>query len=436
MLRNVVLAALLVQQGWAGSFQVKVAKETKDKNATDGILQDIYGQLMQNENNVLYLGYISLGTPPQRFKTIFDTGSTALWVPKQGCSSRGPVVEHCAAQKELYDPDESETADPTGHTFQIRYGTGSVRGHLYDDTFAFGDPNGDQLKLKRKVRFGAGEQMTFGDTSILGLPSYDNQEETSIFHEAVREGLMDNPIFTTYLTKCAREKCENGGIITFGDEDREHCGEVADRVNIVKGTTHWEVPLQGMLVNGEFVEVKLNGVSDTGTSHLIVPTNVMNTIKQKLRPTQAEGGYLMSCNSKFTISVIINNLEYPIDSKNLLIPHDGNQCQLAVAGGDFPFVLLGDPFIRAYCQIHDVEKKQLGFAPTNGSPKPKPYKGGRNNGKKGGKGGNNGGKDNGGEDGGDNGRPFFNPFKGTPFEKAYEKAMKDLQKHIPDFNRF
>lgn len=100
-------------------------------------LNDVYGQRMSNNGNIEYHGVISLGTPPQSFKVVFDTGSDILWVPQRGCSSRGPMVKNCRHRigAGLYDPSKSTTAESTGRNFKIVYGTGDASGPYYRDTF-------------------------------------------------------------------------------------------------------------------------------------------------------------------------------------------------------------------------------------------------------------------------------------------------------------
>lgn len=232
--------------------------------------------------------------------------------------------------------------------------------------------------MKRKVIFGAGEKITFGDTSIMGLPSAQLGYETSIFHAAVKEGLMDKPIFTTYLSKCPQERCKNGGIITFGDEDIKNCGEVEQWVAVDSRQAHWAFSMNGFKVGETFIPVRETAISDTGTSHLIVPESVMKVVKEKLRPKELSGGYLMECDSKFQFSIVIDHMEYQIGPEHLLIPAGtSGLCQLAMVSGNIPFVLLGDPFIRAFCQVHDVKKRMLGFARANGSPAPTPFNAGK-----------------------------------------------------------
>lgn len=59
------------------------------------------------------------------------------------------------------------------------------------------------------------------------------------------------------------------------------------------------------------------------------------------------------------IVLTINGKQYPV-SAEALINRDSEGCYLSLGASDL--LILGDPFIRQYCQIHDLGQDRLGFA--------------------------------------------------------------------------
>ncbi|NWU69281.1 PEPC protein, partial [Pterocles burchelli] len=67
-----------------------------------------------------YFGEISIGTPPQNFLVLFDTGSCNLWVPSIFCQSP-PCFDHAK-----FNPRVSSTFTSDGRSYTVAYGSGEL----------------------------------------------------------------------------------------------------------------------------------------------------------------------------------------------------------------------------------------------------------------------------------------------------------------------
>merc|ERR1712147_77787 len=98
-----------------------------------------------------YYGPITIGTPPQDFTVIFDTGSSNLWVPSSLCpdaEGRGHVA--CKVHN-TYNSTESSTYEEDGQEFKIAYGTGSMIGFDSIDNVVFGELTADDQTFAEAV---------------------------------------------------------------------------------------------------------------------------------------------------------------------------------------------------------------------------------------------------------------------------------------------
>lgn len=110
------------------------------------LIRGVNKQLGHNEENIVlkntmnaqYIGEIKVGTPPQSFMVVFDTGSADLWVPGEKCAAESP---NCAA-KSTFKTGASSTnkavAEGAKQDFAIHYGSGPVSGSFSVDQVVVG----------------------------------------------------------------------------------------------------------------------------------------------------------------------------------------------------------------------------------------------------------------------------------------------------------
>jgi hypothetical protein len=79
-----------------------------------------------------YYADVGIGTPPQMFQLVLDTGSSDLWVAVTGCTICNPVTP-------TFNTSESSTFQGSDHSVHVPYGSGSINGFVSSDTVTMGN---------------------------------------------------------------------------------------------------------------------------------------------------------------------------------------------------------------------------------------------------------------------------------------------------------
>jgi len=85
-------------------------------------LGDGHSEPITNYMDAQYYGTIHIGTPPQEFSVIFDTGSSNLWVPSTKCKFTNVA---CLLHRK-YDSQSSTSWKADGQEFAIQVNTAKI----------------------------------------------------------------------------------------------------------------------------------------------------------------------------------------------------------------------------------------------------------------------------------------------------------------------
>ncbi|KAI1112369.1 aspartic peptidase domain-containing protein [Nemania sp. NC0429] len=318
---------------------------------------------ISNFMNAQYFSEISIGTPPQDFKVILDTGSSNLWVPSQSCGSIACFLHS------KYDSSSSSTYKKNGTEFEIRYGSGSLSGFVSQDDVTIGD-----LKIKGQDFAEAtnepGLAFAFGRfDGILGL-GYDRISVNGIvppFYQLVNQKLIDEPVFSFYLNS---ESGSDDSEVVFGGVDKDHyTGKITEIP--LRRKAYWEVDLDSISFGSETAELDNTGVIlDTGTSLIALPSDLAELLNKEMGAKKGYNGqYSIDCSARESLPDItfkLSGYDFSISAYDYILEVSGS-CISTFMGMDIPppagpLAILGDAFLRKWYSIYDLGKGTVGLA--------------------------------------------------------------------------
>ncbi|XP_065260293.1 gastricsin-like [Emys orbicularis] len=314
-----------------------------------------------------YYGEISIGTPPQNFLVLFDTGSSNLWVPSVYCQSQA------CSNHARFNPSQSSTYSSKGQTFSLQYGSGSLTGFFGYDTMTL------QNISVTNQEFGLSENEPGTNfiyaqfDGILGMayPSLAVGGATTALQGMLQENLLSQPIFSFYLS--SQPSSQYGGEVVFGGVDSSlYSGQIYWAP--VTQELYWQIGIDEFAIGGQatgWCSQGCQAIVDTGTSLLTVPQQFMNSFLQDVGAQANEyGEYVVDCSSVQslpTISFTINGVSFPLPPSAYILNNNGycsvgvEQTYLPSQNGQ-PLWILGDVFLRQYYSVYDMGNNRIGFA--------------------------------------------------------------------------
>ncbi|XP_041278451.1 renin [Onychostruthus taczanowskii] len=326
--------------------------------------------LLTNYLDTQYFGEISIGTPAQTFKVVFDTGSANLWVPSYKCS---PLYSACVSHSR-YDSSKSRTYIANGTGFAIRYGTGSVKGVLSQDIVMVSDIPIIQV-FAEATALPAFPFIFARFDGVLGMgyPSQAIDGITPVFDRILAQQILQEDAFSVYYSRNAPLKA--GGEIILGGSDPAHYTGDFHYVNVSR-SGFWQIRMKGVSVGAEtlFCREGCSVAVDTGASYITGPAGPVSVLMKAIGATEAaEGEYVVDCEQVPqlpNISFHLGGKVYGLSGPAYVLrqsQYGEVVCVVAFSGLDIPppagpLWILGATFIGHYYTKFDRRHNRIGFA--------------------------------------------------------------------------
>ncbi|CAH8527728.1 unnamed protein product [Schistosoma mattheei] len=324
-----------------------------------------------NYENLQYYGEISVGTPPQKLRVLFDTGSTDTWLASRKCW----ILDIFCWMFSFYDSSKSSTYVADGSSFHVRYLDGEFSGFWSVDTIRI-----NSLEIRNQAFAEVRSIFNLDYLSdkydgIIGMSTRRISEYGNIpmFPNILANGVNVEPIYSFYLN---RENGEGiGGELVLGGVNPKYFKGDFEYVPTIHNHM-WAIQMLSLQINGiNFCNI-CSAVIDTGTSLIIGPNEQVKKINSLLHAFDIFGRKFIDCgriDMLPSIEFIFHRNKYILKPQHYVVKESEFfkticlspfQSHLSLPSN---YWVLGDVFMGKFYTVFDFGQRRIGLADAVGA---------------------------------------------------------------------
>ncbi|CAH8556278.1 hypothetical protein MS3_00005502 [Schistosoma haematobium] len=319
-----------------------------------------------NYENLQYYGEISVGTPPQKLRVLFDTGSTDTWLASRKCW----FLDIFCWMFSFYDSSKSSTYRPNGSIYNVHYLDSVYSGFWSMDTIRI---NSLEIQNQAFVEVRSIFNLDYLSDKYDGIIGMSTRRMSKYGNIPVFPNILQNfpnmdPIFSFYLSQ--ENGTSFGGEMVLGGVNPEYFEGDLEYMPTVNNNI-WAVRMSSLMINDiEFC----NGCTasiDTGTSTIIGGREQVTRINTMLGISYQFGRRnFLDCkriDMLPPVEFIFRKKKYILEPQDYVIKEDFWFKTVCSSPFDIDdslppnFWVLGDVFMRRFYTVFDFGQKRIGL---------------------------------------------------------------------------
>ncbi|OON20752.1 eukaryotic aspartyl protease, partial [Opisthorchis viverrini] len=226
-----------------------------------------------------YYGIVGIGTPPQYFKLLFDTGSSIIWVANEHRSAELSMI------KNAYGPRDSETYVNTGRQVTCPYGNYVATGHMARDLIKMQSSQFlTYFSVVNKVQGHTDPFHLFDGIFGLSIVQFIQNFDSTSVYDMTTQGLISRHMFAFVFKRGGAD-----GKIIFGEFSAE---DIPGEVKV-------------FYENGFDWCTDLRTLVDTGTVKVHMPAPLVQSLLTRIWAEMRNNEYFVPCSAIAAMPMLV-----------------------------------------------------------------------------------------------------------------------------------